>query len=187
MKGKKLPQIGARRDQHHGGDAGRWLAFQSGEIDIEYQLSEVAPTFMTDDGKLKPEFAQQRHQARSQRRSGDHLHLLQHAGQDRRRAEPVRRFQQGEDRAAPRDGDGLQRRRRDPHHPQRPGGRAQYPIPPGVVGPRPELPEQRSRTTRARRTRCSTASATEKARTATARCRTASRSCIRYYVDADRA
>jgi ABC-type transport system substrate-binding protein len=35
----------------------RWLAFQRGETDIEYQLSEVAPTFMTEDGKLKPDFA----------------------------------------------------------------------------------------------------------------------------------
>jgi peptide/nickel transport system substrate-binding protein len=34
----------------------RWLAFQRGETDIEYQLWEVAPTFMTEDGRLRPEF-----------------------------------------------------------------------------------------------------------------------------------
>jgi ABC-type transport system substrate-binding protein len=35
----------------------RWLAFQRGDTDIEYQLSDLAPTFMTEDGQLRPEFA----------------------------------------------------------------------------------------------------------------------------------
>src|ERR1700682_2440317 len=35
----------------------RWLAFVGGQTDLEYQLSEVAPIFLTEDGKLKPEFA----------------------------------------------------------------------------------------------------------------------------------
>jgi ABC-type transport system substrate-binding protein len=35
----------------------RWLAFQRGDTDIEYQLAEVAPTFITAGGELKPEFA----------------------------------------------------------------------------------------------------------------------------------
>src|SRR5882672_2488878 len=34
----------------------RWLAFQRGETDLEYQLWEVAPIFMGEDGGLKPEF-----------------------------------------------------------------------------------------------------------------------------------
>src|SRR5260221_1632758 len=35
----------------------RWLAFQRGETDLEYQLWDVAPTFMGEDGALRPEFA----------------------------------------------------------------------------------------------------------------------------------
>ena len=35
----------------------RWLAFQRGDTDMEYQLAEVAPAFMTERGELKPEFA----------------------------------------------------------------------------------------------------------------------------------
>ncbi len=35
----------------------RWLAFQSGDSDLEYQLAEIAPLFLNADGTLKPEFA----------------------------------------------------------------------------------------------------------------------------------
>jgi ABC-type transport system substrate-binding protein len=35
----------------------RWLAFQRGETDMEYQLEDLASAFMAADGKLKPEFA----------------------------------------------------------------------------------------------------------------------------------
>jgi ABC-type transport system substrate-binding protein len=34
----------------------RWLAFEKGETDLEYQLWDVASTFMTADGKLRPAF-----------------------------------------------------------------------------------------------------------------------------------
>src|SRR5713226_6701249 len=57
MKGKKLPAIGTVEISVVEETQSRWLAFERGETDIEYQLSDVSPTFMTEDGKLKPEFA----------------------------------------------------------------------------------------------------------------------------------
>jgi len=56
MKGKKLPLIGRVEISIMDETQSRWLAFQRGETDIEYQLWDVAPTFMAEDGKLKPEF-----------------------------------------------------------------------------------------------------------------------------------
>src|SRR5436190_3862668 len=56
MQGKKLPAIDAVEISIMEETQSRWLAFQRGETDIEYQLWDVSPTFMTDDGKLKPEF-----------------------------------------------------------------------------------------------------------------------------------
>ena len=35
----------------------RWLAFQRGDTDIEYALSELAPKFLTPENTLRPEFA----------------------------------------------------------------------------------------------------------------------------------
>jgi oligopeptide transport system substrate-binding protein len=57
MRGKELPRIGGVEISIMEETQSRWLAFQRGETDIEYQLSEVAPTFMTEDGRLKPDFA----------------------------------------------------------------------------------------------------------------------------------
>src|SRR3989440_876885 len=56
MQGKRLPLIDGVEISIMEETQSRWLAFQRGETDIEYQLWEVAPTYMTDDGKLKPEF-----------------------------------------------------------------------------------------------------------------------------------
>ena len=56
MKGKKLPRIGTIEISVMEETQSRWLAFERGETDIEYQLSDIAPTFMTEDGRLKPEF-----------------------------------------------------------------------------------------------------------------------------------
>jgi ABC-type transport system substrate-binding protein len=56
MRGKRIPAIDGVEISIMEETQSRWLAFQRGQTDIEYQLSEVAPTFMTDDGKLKPEF-----------------------------------------------------------------------------------------------------------------------------------
>ena len=57
MKGKKLPVIGNVEISIMEETQSRWLAFEKGETDIEYQLSDLAPTFMAQDGKLRPEFA----------------------------------------------------------------------------------------------------------------------------------
>jgi oligopeptide transport system substrate-binding protein len=54
--GRKLPSIGGVEISIMEETQSRWLAFQRGETDIEYQLAEVAPTFLTDDGRLRPEF-----------------------------------------------------------------------------------------------------------------------------------
>src|SRR3954464_178894 len=56
MQGKRLPAIDGVEISIMEETQSRWLAFQRGETDIEYQLWEVAPTYMTDDGRLKSEF-----------------------------------------------------------------------------------------------------------------------------------
>src|SRR5712692_7833014 len=56
-QGKRLPMIGGVEVSIMEETQSRWLAFQKGETDIEYQLSEVAPSFMTEEGGLRPEFA----------------------------------------------------------------------------------------------------------------------------------
>jgi ABC-type transport system substrate-binding protein len=56
MKGKRLPQIRRVEVSIMEETQSRWLAFLSGATDMEYQLAEVAPVFLTDDGNLKPEF-----------------------------------------------------------------------------------------------------------------------------------
>jgi ABC-type transport system substrate-binding protein len=56
MRGKRVPAIDGVEVSIMEETQSRWLAFQRGETDIEYQLAEVAPTFLTGDGKLKPEF-----------------------------------------------------------------------------------------------------------------------------------
>ena len=55
--GARLPRIGGVEISIMEETQSRWLAFQRGDTDIEYQLAEVAPTFITADGQLKPEFA----------------------------------------------------------------------------------------------------------------------------------
>jgi ABC-type transport system substrate-binding protein len=57
MHGRKLPAVGRVEISIMEETQSRWLAFQRGETDLEYALSEVAPRFMTDAGQLKPEFA----------------------------------------------------------------------------------------------------------------------------------
>ena len=56
MKGKRLPAIGNVEISIMEETQSRWLAFEKGESDLEYQLWDVAPTFMTADGKLRPAF-----------------------------------------------------------------------------------------------------------------------------------
>ncbi len=55
--GARLPRIGGVEISIMEETQSRWLAFPRGDTDIEYQLAEVAPTFITAEGQLKPEFA----------------------------------------------------------------------------------------------------------------------------------
>ena len=55
--GRRLPLIGGVEISIMEETQSRWLAFQRGETDMEYQLTDIASAFMTADGKLKPEFA----------------------------------------------------------------------------------------------------------------------------------
>ena len=57
MRGKRLPQLERVEVSIMEETQSRWLAFIGGETDMEYQLAEVAPVFMTNAGTLKPEFA----------------------------------------------------------------------------------------------------------------------------------
>jgi ABC-type transport system substrate-binding protein len=57
MKGRKLPQLGRVEISIMEETQSRWLAFIGGQTDMEYQLWEVAPTFMNADGTLKAEYA----------------------------------------------------------------------------------------------------------------------------------
>ena len=56
-EGRRLPLIGGVEISIMEETQSRWLAFQRGDTDLEYQLAEVAPTFITPGGELKPEFA----------------------------------------------------------------------------------------------------------------------------------
>jgi ABC-type transport system substrate-binding protein len=56
MRGKQLPAIGNVEISIMEETQSRWLAFENGQTDLEYQLWDVAPTFMTADGKLRPAF-----------------------------------------------------------------------------------------------------------------------------------
>src|SRR5215213_6153244 len=55
--GKRLPLIGGVEISIMEETQSRWLAFQRGDTDMEYQLTEIASAFMTAEGTLKPQFA----------------------------------------------------------------------------------------------------------------------------------
>jgi ABC-type transport system substrate-binding protein len=57
LQGRKLPLIDRVEISVMDESQSRWLAFQRRETDIEYQLEELAPKFMTANGKLKAEYA----------------------------------------------------------------------------------------------------------------------------------
>ena len=56
MKGRQIPAIGNIEISIIEESQGRMLAFENGETDIEYQLWDVTPRFMSDDNKLLPAF-----------------------------------------------------------------------------------------------------------------------------------
>lgn len=58
MKGKKMPQIGRVEISIIEEEQSRWLSFQEGRIDFD-KLPQLAAPVVLDNGKLKPEFADQ--------------------------------------------------------------------------------------------------------------------------------
>ncbi|HTQ00757.1 MAG TPA: ABC transporter substrate-binding protein [Casimicrobiaceae bacterium] len=57
MKGKKMPQVGRVEVYIMVEDQTRWLAFQSGELDLMNMEGPLAPNAIGADGKLKPDLA----------------------------------------------------------------------------------------------------------------------------------
>ena len=54
---RRAPRIGGVEISIMEETQSRWLAFQRGDTDMEYQLEDIATAFMAADGKLRPEFA----------------------------------------------------------------------------------------------------------------------------------
>ena len=135
-----------RRDQHHGRDAEPLARVPARRHRHRVPARRGGADLHHRRRPAQAGVREARHQARAQRRSGDHLPVLQHAGQDGRR--PL----QGEDRAAARDRHGLQGRGPDPHHPQGPVDPRAVPDPAWRRRPRPGLPQQhRARPARGQR------------------------------------
>ena len=171
MKGKKLPRIGTRRDQRHGGDA-EPLARLRARRD-RHRVPAVGHRAHLHDrrrqaqARVRETRDQARPQRRSRRSSTSFFNMQEKIGG---KPNPVGGFAQGEDRAAPRDRHGVQRsttrssiirkgqaiKRRSFR--SRPASRATT-----------RTTRAASSTTRGRPTRCWTSSATRRAATATAR------------------
>jgi ABC-type transport system substrate-binding protein len=134
MKGKALPRIGRVEISIMEETQSRWLAFQRGATDIEYQLSEVAPTFMTEDGKLRPEFAQRGIQL--DRSIDPEIIYLYFNMRERIGGQPNPVGGLGKERIALRRAIAMAYKVDDQIRIIRKGQavRAQYPIPPGVAG-----------------------------------------------------
>ena len=138
MQGKTLPAIGRVEISIMEETQSRWLAFERGETDIEYQLAEVAPKFLTDDGKLRPEFVKR---GIKLNRSIDpeitytHFNLQEKIGDQ---PNPVGGF--GLEKIALRRAIAMAYKIEDQIKIIRKGQavRAHYPIPPGVAGHDPK-------------------------------------------------
>jgi ABC-type transport system substrate-binding protein len=139
MRGKRLPAVDGVEVSIMEETQSRWLAFQRGETDIEYQLWEVAPTFMTDDGKLKPEFV--RRGIQLDRSVDPEITYLYFNMQDKigDALNPVGGF--GKEKIALRRAIAMSYKVEDQVRIIRKGQavRAQYPIPPGVAGHDPQF------------------------------------------------
>jgi ABC-type transport system substrate-binding protein len=133
-QGKRLPMIGGVEVSIMEETQSRWLAFQKGETDIEYQLSEVAPTFMTEEGGLRPEFA--RRGIRLDRSVDPEITYLYFNMQERIGGQPNPVGGLGNERIALRRAIAMAYKVEDEIRIIRKGQaiRAHFPIPPGVAG-----------------------------------------------------
>src|SRR5438552_8843437 len=138
MQGKRLPAIDGVEISIMEETQSRWLAFQRGETDYEYALWDVSPNFMTDDGKLKPEFVRRGIQLD---RTVDpeiiylYFNMLDKVGDT---PNPFSGF--SNERIALRRAIAMSYNIEDQIRIIRKGQavRAQYPIPPGIVGHDPQ-------------------------------------------------
>src|SRR6266849_4558765 len=138
MQGKRLPRLDGVEVSIMEETQSRWLAFQRGETDMEYALWDVSPTFMTDDGRLKPEFVRRGIQLD---RTVDpeiiylYFNMLDKIGDT---PNPVGGF--SKERIALRRAIAMSYKIDDQIRIIRKGQavRAQYPIPPGIVGHDPK-------------------------------------------------
>jgi oligopeptide transport system substrate-binding protein len=134
MHGKRLPQIDRVEVSVMEETQSRWLAFQKGQTDIEYQLWEVAPRFMTADGHLKPEFVKRG--IKLDRSVDPEITYTYFNMQDKigEQPNPVAGF--GKEKLALRRAIAMAYKVDDQVRIIRKGQaiRAQYPIPPGVAG-----------------------------------------------------
>jgi ABC-type transport system substrate-binding protein len=130
--GQRLPRIGGVEISIMEETQSRWLAFQRGDTDMEYQLAEVAPSFMTADGRLRPELEQRG--IRLERSIDPEIIYLYFNMQD----PTVGGF--APEKIALRRAIGMAYRVEDQIRIIRKGQavRAHYPIPPGVAGHDPD-------------------------------------------------
>jgi len=133
-QGKRVPMIGGVEVSIMEETQSRWLAFQKGETDIEYQLSEVAPSFMTEEGGLRPEFA--RRGIRLDRSVDPEITYLYFNMQERIGGQPNPVGGLGKERIALRRAIAMAYKVDDEIRIIRKGQaiRAHFPIPPGVAG-----------------------------------------------------
>jgi peptide/nickel transport system substrate-binding protein len=138
MKGKKLPLIDGVEISIMEETQSRWLAFQKGQTDIEYQLAEVAPTFLTQDGKLRPEFVKRG--VKLDRSVDPEIIYLYFNMQERIGGEPNPVGGLSQERIALRRAIAMAYKVDDQIRIIRKGQaiRAQYPIPAGVAGHEPQ-------------------------------------------------
>ena len=138
MQGKRLPAIDGVEISIMEETQSRWLAFQRAETDIEYQLWEVAPTYMTDDGKLKPEFV--RRGIQLDRTVDPEITYLTFNMQDKVGDQPNPLGGDSKERIALRRAIAMSYKVDDQIRVIRKGQaiRAHYPIPPGVAGHDPD-------------------------------------------------
>jgi ABC-type transport system substrate-binding protein len=134
MKGVRLPAIGHVEVSVMEETQSRWLAFQRGETDLEYQLEDVAPAFLREDGRLRPEL--ERRGIRLDRSVDPEITYLYFNMQERigERPNPVGGF--SKERIALRRAIAMAYKIDDQIRIVRKGQavRAHFPIPPGVAG-----------------------------------------------------
>ena len=134
VQGQEAAADRPHRDQHHRGRRIRACSRSSRASSTTSTCRPISSPNVLDPGnKLKPRFAKAGHHARARHPAGDHLHVLQHGGSGRRR------LHAREDRAAPRDRHGLQRRRGNPRDAPGAGGCRRRSRAAGRVRPRPQV------------------------------------------------